>query len=180
MQEMFQWVEIYVCAPLYILGRVMNLLFALIIVLHLMVGHRVHVFTDDVPMFQTSMLVAYLVLVVMWATTLKMLLSHLRYVSYILPSSHTLTAPTAVHAKTMRMTEIKDYYETILVEPYAKRYCAKLFGKDIAVVIMEYYGFGNVCEDANERTDAVSDEMARLHQSISDPPLKVHPQSRNA
>ena len=70
---------------------------------------------------------------------------------YILPSNKRLVSHCYDYKNDDKREEIIRYYDTIIIEPYAKKYCEKIFGKDISVVIMTYYGNGNCIQEEEKK-----------------------------
>ena len=141
-EEHFQWVVVHCCTPLYIMGRCVHLTFAALIVLYLIFGHDIHIFTADIPAFQTAMFVTYLGLVVLWMVSLRMMWKEIECASYILPSSTTLYDGSGYRRSAIPVEEqeafqeIMRHYEGIVIEPLATKYCERMFGRDIAALIM--------------------------------------------
>merc|ERR1712113_136783 len=140
------------------IGRMIHLIFALLMMLYLIFGHEIHIFTEDVPPFQTAMFVTYLVLVVLWAIPLRMLLKEIDTASCILPSSNHLydASSSRYRQRAVAMEEhevyqeIMRHYEGIIIEPVASKYCQRQFGDDIATIIMMYFGCGaDLIDDLN-------------------------------
>lgn len=148
-EEHFAEIVIYGCTPLYIVGRIIHLGFALLMMLYLIFGHEIHIFTADVPMFQTAMFVTYLVLVMMWMVSLRLIWKEIDCIFSILPSCNTLydaagyrrRSPSNVQEHEA-MKDVMRHYEGVIVGPIASKYCHKVFGEDIATIIMMYFGCG--------------------------------------
>mmetsp|Transcript_58123 Transcript_58123/g.96366 ORF Transcript_58123/g.96366 Transcript_58123/m.96366 type:complete len:642 (-) Transcript_58123:108-2033(-) len=160
MQEHFQWVVIAVCTPLYLLGRVFNFLFFVFIILYLTFGHRIHIFTPDVPIFQTAMFGAFLLLLCMWSIAFYLVLREQHWMSFILPSATRLAADSDAIKNEQKKQQILDYYDSLICQPFAKLCCLKIFGNDITEVIMQYYQGSNLMHstptlDASNETTAL-------------------------
>jgi len=158
-EDHFKWFVVTVTLPLYIVGRAVHLVFALLILLYLLFGHGIRIFTEDVPAFQTAMLVTYLGLVALWVVPLRMIWREIDCASYILPSSATLpntldgsgyrTNRTPVEERAA-YKEIMRHYDGVIIEPVATKYCERRFGGDIAAIIMMYYGRSAVLDEESD------------------------------
>ena len=72
-----------------------------------------------------------------------MVLREQYYASFILPSTKKLIASRDALINENKTLEIMDYYHSVISQFVAQRYCIKLFGKDVTMIIMELYGVGS-------------------------------------
>ena len=151
------------CFPLYLLGRGFNIIFVLFIICYLSFGHSIHVFTSDIPLFQTVMFCCYILLLSLWILTLIKSMRQKYILSFILPSTKSLRCSEYQHVFTAKMEEIENYYDSLISQPFAQRYCVKRFGNDIAILIMQFYGNYKGFDVVDEqKRDSVGEEEVGL------------------
>ena len=96
----------------------------------------------------------YLGLILLWIFFLIFVLREQYYFSFILPGQTKLYAPINREVKIESKTnEIIDYYQSVISQLVAQKYCMNLFGKDITSIIMGLCGGGDYefGENADER-----------------------------
>lgn len=150
------------CLPLYLLGRVFNVIFVLFIIGYLSFGHSIHIFTSDIPLFQTIMFCCYILLLTLWTITFISLSRQKYILSFVLPSTKSLRCSEHPHVYKAKFEEIKDYYDSLISQPFAQKYCVKRFGNDITLLIMQFYGhykgFDVDEKETNEGDDDIKEE----------------------
>eukprot|EP01083_Nonionella_stella_P126339 382370_1 len=134
--------SLYCFLPLYFVGRCFNTLFIFFMICYLYFGYDINVFTNDVPTFQTVMVCCYLGLVGVWIMLLFVVLKEQHYLSFILPAENNLKAVDE-DTNTETTMQIMNYYHSVISQLVVQRYCVQIFGKDIAMIIMELWGNGN-------------------------------------
>eukprot|EP00484_Ammonia_sp_Unknown_P007413 CAMPEP_0197062632 /NCGR_PEP_ID=MMETSP1384-20130603/146575_1 /TAXON_ID=29189 /ORGANISM="Ammonia sp." /LENGTH=104 /DNA_ID=CAMNT_0042498661 /DNA_START=276 /DNA_END=590 /DNA_ORIENTATION=+ len=88
-----------------------------------------------------------------------------RILSFVLPSTKKLRASDYEHNVKEKRREIEEYYESLICQPFAKRYCIQRFGPDITVVIMQFYGHSKLLhfyDDGEPETKSDADEGDNL------------------
>eukprot|EP01083_Nonionella_stella_P136716 416171_1 len=168
MHAPFVYVLKHICLPLYAMGRLLNITFAVFIICYLSLGHQVHIFTEDVPLFQTIMFCCYLCLLILWIVALSSILKQTYWMSFILPTTKRLRSSEYQTVNKQKTKEIMQYYECLIYEPSAKYYCIQRFGKDIAVIIMTFYGHSKEfqCDKPTETTVTSDGEMKAEEQAL--------------
>ena len=142
--------------PLYIFGRLINSVFVIIILLYLSFTYNIYIFIDnDIPLFQTIMLICYICLIFVWILSLFNVSRDEYYVSFILPSTKQLSASYDHKINTQKTQQIMDYYYSVLSGYVAKKCCIILFGKDITNIIMGYCAIGDISLDNDEKNQEV-------------------------
>eukprot|EP01083_Nonionella_stella_P272207 922883_1 len=134
---------LYCCLPLYFVGRCLNILFIVFMICYLYIGYDINVFSDDLPSFQTVMVSCYLGLLGVWSVLLYLVLQEQYYLSFILPFMSKFYSPYDPSANSGKTIQIMNYYHSVISQLVAQRYCVRLFGKDVAMIIIQLWGCGN-------------------------------------
>ncbi len=77
---------IHVCLPLYLLGRILNMLLVIFIISYL-ASYNIYLFTAEIPIFQTIILIVYVFLIILLITILSNMLTEQYYSMFILPAT---------------------------------------------------------------------------------------------
>eukprot|EP01083_Nonionella_stella_P022666 62684_1 len=134
---------LYCCLPLYFVGRCFNILFIVFMICYLYIGYDINVFSDDLPSFQRAMVSCYLGLLGVWSVLLYLVLQEQYYLSFILPFESKLIVSDDQTTKNSTTMQIMNYYHSVISQLVAQRYCVRLFGKDVAMIIIQLWGCGN-------------------------------------
>eukprot|EP01083_Nonionella_stella_P027960 76998_1 len=129
-----RWAIKHFLAPLYVFGRMVHMMFIVFVFCYLAFGYDVYIFID-IPLFQSVMFVCYLCLVLVWIIGLRSVLADQYYASFILPYQQYLPQ---VGVTLYWPSKAKEYCDSLISYPIARRYCTIRFGKDTANIIMEF------------------------------------------
>ena len=98
--------------------------------------YSIFINNDEISLFQTSMLIGYLIYIFLWILSSINVIKYERITSLILPSSSSIKADKKDSENEKKIKQIIDYYHSILLCYVARECCTKLFGEDITGIIL--------------------------------------------
>ena len=134
-----------VAGPFYVLSRLFNVVFPLIVVLYLYIDGGIVLFID-VNLFQSIMWLIYVVLMIVWWILAYPVMRDEYYLWWLMPHRKYLRAASKHNAiPASKMTEmILEKYETVMVLPLIEKLLMEKFGHDIGRVVLDYFSSINL------------------------------------
>ena len=137
--EIFLEIVVYILAPLYLISRIVGLMFPIIIILYVN-GYGLW---NDIDGLQWSLLGIYTCLFLAVIILCLFIVPRAYYQSFILPGADIF--PTLIPGSKLFVNFVKDYYYPKLIITPIRDYLIKdIFGVDVGRIILKYLGDLNV------------------------------------